>query len=100
MTSVKTFVGLVYNSKIAKFEHTINKILAADVKQRDLIEEIIFRINPYYARELNTLFVPLGALQSPIFDENWPISYNFGGFGTTIASLLFNGFDKVGSWYE
>ena len=99
-SSFKTFVGLVYNVKIAKFERTINKIRAVYVKQRDLIEEIIFRVNPYYARELNTLFVPLGALQSPIFDENWPISYNFGGFGTTIASLLFNGFDKVGSWYN
>lgn len=52
--------------------------------------------NAWYSPEYNSVTVPAGILQSPVFQLNYPAPVLYGGIGTIIAHELMHGFDNQG----
>ncbi|MGA3205112.1 MAG: M13 family metallopeptidase, partial [Bryobacteraceae bacterium] len=53
-----------------------------------------------YARSMNSLTIPAGAIQPPLFDSAADPAVNFGGIGVLAAHELTHGFDGLGSKYD
>ncbi|XP_055923726.1 neprilysin-4-like [Eupeodes corollae] len=55
-----------------------------------------FNINVGYSPSQNTIRIPLGLLQPPVYHRTAPFSYKFGILGYFIARELVHGFDENG----
>jgi putative endopeptidase len=53
-----------------------------------------------YIRSMNSLTIPGGIIQPPLFDRAADPAVNFGGIGVLAAHELIHGFDAVGSKYD
>jgi putative endopeptidase len=57
-------------------------------------------VNASYSQTANTLIVPAGRLQPPLFDPNGSDESNFGGVGTLIGHEMGHAIDNQGSQYD
>jgi len=59
----------------------------------------IANVNAYYNQATNTMVVPIGMLQPPLFWSR-PKSLTFGAFGIVVAHEITHAFDEVGIMYN
>jgi predicted metalloendopeptidase len=57
-------------------------------------------VNAYYSPVYNSINFPAGILQSPFFNEKFPMAMNFGGIGMIAAHELSHAFDDSGRQYN
>jgi putative endopeptidase len=57
-------------------------------------------VNAYYDPSMNSLNIPAGVLQPPLYDPSWPDSVNFGNTGATIGHEMTHGFDDQGAQFD
>jgi predicted metalloendopeptidase len=57
-------------------------------------------VNAFYSHSRNTVFVPAGYVQSPLFDEAADAAINYGAIGTIIGHEIGHGFDDRGAHYD
>jgi len=57
-------------------------------------------VNAFYSHSRNTVFVPAGYVQSPLFDEAADAALNYGAIGTIIGHEIGHGFDDRGAHYN
>ncbi|CAD5233167.1 unnamed protein product [Bursaphelenchus xylophilus] len=57
-------------------------------------------VNAWYKPWINRFFIPLGLLQRPIFDINYPAAVQYGGIGAVIGHEIAHGFDAKGINYD
>jgi len=57
-------------------------------------------LNARYARSMNSLYIPGGIIQPPLFDSAADPAVNFGGIGVLAAHELTHGFDGLGSKFD
>lgn len=57
-------------------------------------------VNAFYSHSRNTVFVPAGYVQSPLFDEAADAAINYGAIGTIIGHEIGHGFDDRGAQYD
>ena len=57
-------------------------------------------VNAYYDPSMNSLNIPAGVLQPPLYDTSWPDSVNFGNTGATIGHEMTHGFDDQGAQFD
>jgi putative endopeptidase len=53
-----------------------------------------------YVRSMNSLYIPAGLIQPPLFDSAADPAVNFGGIGVLAAHELTHGFDGLGSKFD
>ena len=56
-------------------------------------------VNAYHMWNRNNINFPAAVFQSPLFDEYFPKSMNFGAIGSLIAHEISHGFDDLGNEY-
>ncbi|HYJ13511.1 MAG TPA: M13 family metallopeptidase, partial [Thermomicrobiales bacterium] len=59
-----------------------------------------FEINAAYIPTQNAIVFPAGVLQSPFFDPNADLAFNYGGIGAVIGHEITHAFDISGSQYD
>merc|ERR1719361_1065925 len=59
----------------------------------------IATVNAYYNQATNTMVVPIGMLQPPLFWSR-PKSLTFGAFGIVVAHEITHAFDNTGINYD
>ena len=57
-------------------------------------------VNAFYSHSRNTVFVPAGYVQSPLFDAAADAALNYGAIGTIIGHEIGHGFDDRGAHYD
>lgn len=57
-------------------------------------------VNAYYDPSMNSLNIPAGVLQPPLYDPSWPAAVNFGNTGATIGHEMTHGFDDQGAQFD
>ncbi|CAD5233157.1 unnamed protein product [Bursaphelenchus xylophilus] len=57
-------------------------------------------VNAWYLPELNNFYIPLGVLQRPLFDVNYPAAIQYGGIGYVVGHEITHGFDTNGVEYD
>jgi putative endopeptidase len=57
-------------------------------------------VNAYYDPSMNSLNIPAGVLQPPLYDPSWPDSVNYGNTGATIGHEMTHGFDDQGAQFD
>lgn len=59
-----------------------------------------FEVNAAYVPTINAIVFPTGILQSPFFDPNADLAFNYGGIGAVIGHEITHGFDVSGAQYD
>ena len=54
----------------------------------------------WYGSSRNTVTIPAGGMQPPLFIMNWDLASNYGGLGTFIAHEMTHGFDTQGRQFD
>ncbi|XP_038058258.1 endothelin-converting enzyme homolog isoform X2 [Patiria miniata] len=57
-------------------------------------------VNAYYSASLNQMVFPSGILQAPFFNNDVPMSMNFGAIGMIMGHELTHGFDDKGRKFD
>jgi len=57
-------------------------------------------VNAYYDPTRNEMVFPAGIMQTPFFNQSFPLSMNFGGIGMVMGHELTHGFDNRGRDYN
>lgn len=57
-------------------------------------------VNAYYNAPNNYIALPMGILQSPFFNHEFPQPLNYGALGTIMAHELTHGFDSQGRYFD
>ena len=58
------------------------------------------QVNAYYDATNNEIVFPAAILQSPFFDFEADLAFNYGGIGATIGHEITHGFDQGGSQFD
>ncbi|XP_031353622.1 endothelin-converting enzyme 1-like isoform X2 [Photinus pyralis] len=101
--------------------HLLNVIKLCSFKSRYNLENLnrkvnfkwtdsLFEVNAYYSVLQNTIFIPVGMLESPFFNLSAPIAYNYGALGSIIGHEISHALDtsgrhadkngNVGNWWQ
>lgn len=56
--------------------------------------------NAFYASHHNSINIPFGILDRPIFDTKFPISVIYGALGTIVGHEIVHGFDNNGVHWD
>ena len=59
-----------------------------------------FDVNASYIPTINAIVFPAGILQSPFFDPNADLAFNYGGIGAVIGHEITHGFDASGAQFD
>lgn len=112
-----TWLNIVYNDlKIDTDAYLMNLVVhrafARQMELRDYFRPLlrgswndfshmanIATVNAYYNQATNTMVVPIGMLQPPLFWSR-PKSLTFGAFGIVVAHEITHAFDDVGIMYD
>jgi len=57
-------------------------------------------LEAHYARSTNSLYIPVGIIEPPLYDSAADPAVNFGGVGVLAARELTHGFDALGSKFD
>ena len=57
-------------------------------------------VNAYYDPTRNEMVFPAGIMQTPFFNQSFPLSMNYGGIGMVMGHELTHGFDNQGRDYN
>jgi len=63
-------------------------------------QEWMININAYFAPTENSIYLPAGILQPPLFSYEQPFYINYGGIGVAVGHELTHGFDNNGVKYD
>ncbi|KAI1698784.1 peptidase family m13 domain-containing protein [Ditylenchus destructor] len=77
--------------------------LVKNVADRHELNPVVFNadiVNDAYYPYHNSINIFLGDLQTPNFDVNWPMEWNFGSIGSTIGHEISHGFDNQGVLFD
>uniref|UniRef100_A0AC35GCQ7 Zincin n=1 Tax=Panagrolaimus sp. PS1159 TaxID=55785 RepID=A0AC35GCQ7_9BILA len=77
-----------------------DKLLLGDGGDRyQWIFETLNIANAWYTPNFNSITIPLGILQPPFFNPDWPTSVMYGAIGAIIGHEIVHGFDQRGVEY-
>jgi len=83
---------------IVSNEHNLNKLgKSVDKTEWDMSPA---SVNAYYSPETNSIVFPAAILQSPFFNQKYPMAMNFGGIGFVMGHELTHGYDDQGHLYD
>ena len=78
----------------------VRKRLAEQAPDADAWGMPAYAVNAYYDSQKNSITVPMGTFQAPIFDVNADYYTNLGGLGSIIAHEIGHAFDADGILYD
>ncbi|KAI1730229.1 peptidase family m13 domain-containing protein [Ditylenchus destructor] len=89
-------------NKINVFKHkmTFARLTQYDGNDRQDFDNPPAIVNAWYQDTLNSITFPLGILQKPFYDAEYPMSVNFGGLGVVAGHELTHGFDDKGVQWD
>ncbi|KAF9154691.1 hypothetical protein BG015_000219 [Linnemannia schmuckeri] len=67
---------------------------------RDAMEMSLTTVNGFYNPSFNSIYIPAGILQSPVFHTENPEYVNYGGMGTVGGHEIGHAFDNNGRYYD
>lgn len=75
-------------------------LLSKTEPSRTVFPDMSTVANAFYAFMQNTINIPNGVLQQPIYDENYPTSVQYGAMGVVIGHEIVHGFDTNGVQFD
>uniref|UniRef100_A0A915A9T1 Uncharacterized protein n=1 Tax=Parascaris univalens TaxID=6257 RepID=A0A915A9T1_PARUN len=92
---------IIMREKLFRFnQRTSFQQLSAGPAKRDDFLGSPGTVNAWYQPEVNSITFPLGILQQPFYDPNWPSSMNYGAMGVVVGHELTHGFDDQGIQWD
>ena len=92
------FFGDLHRSALFERNYLLSKLdRPVDPEEWDIAPTAL---KARYQRSTNSLYIPAGIIQPPLFDKAADPAVNFGGIGDLAAHELTHGFDALGSKYD
>jgi putative endopeptidase len=92
------FLGDLHRDALFERNYLLSKLgKPVDPDEWDILPTTL---KAHYARSTNSLTIPAGMIQPPLFDNAADPAVNFGGVGVLAARELIHGFDALGSKYD
>ncbi|KAI1730222.1 peptidase family m13 domain-containing protein [Ditylenchus destructor] len=57
-------------------------------------------VDAWFMEELNSLTIPMGILQKPFYNSEYPSAVNYGSLGSIIGHEIIHGFDDIGVQWD
>ena len=70
------------------------------ISQRKEWDDEVFAVNAYYYAQANEMVIPSGVLQTPFYNKDASIAWNYGGLGCILCHEMTHAFDKEGKEYD
>lgn len=98
--SDKCLIENILNLSEKKTLQTIKRIGIGCEKFNTEWDDGAYEVNAYYYADQNKMVIPLGILQSPFFDKEKSVAWNYGGIGAAIGHEITHAFDEDGHHYD
>ena len=92
------FLGNLHRSAVFERNYWLSKV--GKPVDADEWEVTHATVEAGYSRSMNSLFIPAGSVQPPLFDNAADPGVNFGAMGVVVGHELTHGFDDLGSKFD